>query len=37
VAYIADASTDEVALMVGEREIVVHDPVLVDRLNAHLA
>ena len=37
VAYVADASTDEVALMIGEREVVVHDSVLVDRLNAHLA
>lgn len=37
VAYVADASSDEVALMVGEREVVVHDPVLVDRLNAHLS
>lgn len=37
VAVVADAGTDEVALMVGEQEIVVHDAVLVDRLNAHLA
>ena len=37
VAFVAHASTGKVALMIGEREIVVHDPVLVERLNAHLA
>lgn len=37
VAYVADASSGEVALMVGEREVVVHDRELVARLNAHLA
>jgi anti-sigma-K factor RskA len=37
VAYVADASSGQVALMVGEREVVVHDPELVQRLNAHLA
>jgi hypothetical protein len=37
VAYVADANSGQVALMVGEREVVVHDPELVQRLNAHLA
>ena len=32
VAYIRDAATGEVGLMVGSREIVFHDPSLVARL-----
>jgi hypothetical protein len=32
VAYVSDASSDELALMVGEREVVVHDRDLVTRL-----
>ena len=33
VAYVTDVRTSEVALLVGEREVVVHDKDLVARLN----
>jgi hypothetical protein len=36
VAYITDVQAGELALLVGEREVVVHDPDLVARL-AHAA
>jgi hypothetical protein len=32
VAHVRDASTGEIALMVGTREVIVHDPALVRRL-----
>jgi hypothetical protein len=32
VAYVSDARSDELTLMVGEREVVVHDRDLVTRL-----
>lgn len=32
VAYVRDAHTGEVAVMVGEREVVVHDPELAARI-----
>ena len=32
VAYVADARSSQLVLMVGEREVVVHDPDLVTRL-----
>lgn len=37
VAYVHDASSGDVALMVGEREVVVHDPQLVSALSKHAA
>lgn len=32
VAYIHDVSKGELAVMIGEREVIVHDPDLVNRL-----
>lgn len=36
VAYVHNAATGEVAVMVGEREVVVHDRALVAALARHL-
>jgi len=36
VAYVEDASSGEVLLMLGERQMVVHDAELVARLSGHL-
>lgn len=36
VAYIKDAATDSVAVMVGEREVVVTDKALVASISRHL-
>jgi hypothetical protein len=36
VAYVEDASSGEVLLMLGERQMVVHDAGLVARLSGHL-
>lgn len=36
VAYVQDAATGEVAVMVGEREVVVRDRALVAQLAKHL-
>jgi len=36
VAYVHDAATGEVAVMVGEREVIVRDRALVAQLAKHL-
>ncbi len=36
VAHVRDAATGEIALMVGEREVVVHDRALVATMSRHL-